>query len=100
MRTHFIVAVHKCLKVIIYTSCIKNKSALDNSPPPLLNLQLSRAQGQIIDVKCHCDFFAAINKLDREILISKMHKQIENVKLIMPVDLSSRMILFPAWWHA
>ena len=29
-----------------------NKSTLDNSPPPLLNLKCLRPQGQIIDVKC------------------------------------------------
>ena len=30
-----------------------NKSTLDNSPPPLLNLKsLLQPQGQIIDVKC------------------------------------------------
>ena len=30
-----------------------NKSTLDNSPPPLLNLKsLLRPQGQIIDVEC------------------------------------------------
>ena len=29
-----------------------NKSTLNNSPPPLLNLKLLRSQGQIIDVKC------------------------------------------------
>ena len=29
-----------------------NKSTLDNSPPPILNLKLLRPQGKIIDVKC------------------------------------------------
>ena len=57
-----------------------NKSPLDNSPPPLLNLKLIlQPQGQIIDVKCkksqligHFDFFSAIIILVRELVISNM----------------------------
>ena len=38
---------------IVNPTTFKNKSTLDNSPPPLLKLKLlMRPQGQIIDVKC------------------------------------------------
>ena len=62
---------------------IINKSTLDNSSPPLLNLKLLRTQGQIIDVKkCeksqligHFNFFSAIIELVRELLISRIHNK-------------------------
>ena len=59
-----------------------NKSTLDKSPPPLLNLKLLRPQGQIIDIKCKksqligiFDFFSAIIKLVRELVIWNMHNK-------------------------
>ena len=64
-----------------------NKSTLDNSPPPLLNLKsLLRLQGQIIDVKCKKNrnksailkFFSAIIELLEELLISNMHNRFGN----------------------
>ena len=59
------------------------KSTLDNSPPPLLNLKLSRPQGQIIYVKCKKIainqlfnfFFSAIIELVKELVISNMHNR-------------------------
>ena len=64
----------------------KNKSTLDNSPPPLLNLKsLLRPQGQIIDVNAKNDnkstilnFFPAIIELVRELVISNMHNRFED----------------------
>ena len=54
-----------------------NKSALDNSPPPLLNLKQSN--GQIIEVKCqksiNFEFLLAIIELLRELVTSNMQNK-------------------------
>ena len=47
------VEIHMIKLQYLLILTIFNKSTLDNSPPPLLNLKsLLRPQGQIIDVKC------------------------------------------------
>ena len=63
-----------------------NKSTLDNSPPPLLNLKsLLRPQCQIIDVKnakndnksAIFNFFPVIIELVPELVISNMHSKFQ-----------------------
>ena len=67
----------------------ENKSTLDNSPPPLLNLKLLRPQGQIIDVKFsklseNCLLGTCITILSRinekNFMLSRQQGQIIDVK--------------------
>ena len=63
----------------LWESSKVNKSTLDISPTPLLNLKLLRPQGQIIDLKCEKSqligfFFSLANiELVRELVTSNMH---------------------------
>ena len=53
-----------------------NKSTLDNSPPPLLNLKLLRQQGQIIDKNAKNHNKSAILIFSQPLLnISNMHNK-------------------------